>query len=91
MTKSVFSDKYDRFRQHLIEARKQAGLTQVKLSERLLRPQSFVSKYERGERRLDVIEFFEVAKAIGIDPIGFLHIVDDSTSTPTSEEYDNKS
>lgn len=85
MTKSVFSDKYDRFRQRLIEARKQAGLTQVELSERLSRPQSFVSKYERGERRLDVIEFFEVARAMGVDPLDFLRVLDDSASTPASE------
>lgn len=86
MTKSVFSGKYDRFRQLLIEARKQAGLTQVELSERISRPQSFVSKYERGERRLDVIEFFEVARAIGVDPFDFLRVVDDSASPPTSKK-----
>lgn len=85
VTKSVFSDKYDRFRRRLIEARKQAGLTQVELSERLSRPQSFVSKYERGERRLDVIEFFEVARAMGVDPLDFLRILDDSPSIPASE------
>ena len=56
----------------LVEARKKAGLTQAELSSRLKRPQSFVSKYERGERRLDVIEFAEVAKAVGIDPVRFL-------------------
>jgi transcriptional regulator with XRE-family HTH domain len=91
VTKSVFSDKYDRFRQRLIQARKQAGLTQVELSVRLSRPQSFVSKYERGERRLDVIEFFEVARAIGVDPFDFLRVVDHSASTPTSERYDDRS
>lgn len=85
MTKSVFSEKYDRFRQHLIEARKQAGLTQVELSERLSRPQSFVSKYERGERRLDVIEFLEVARAIEVDPLDFLRILEDSSTPPASE------
>ena len=56
----------------LVQARKKAGLTQVQLAELLLRPQSFVSKVERGERRLDVIEFFEVAERIGFDPIAFL-------------------
>lgn len=56
----------------LTEARKSAGITQVELSERLSRPQSFVSKYERGERRLDVVEFVEVAHAMGADPIGIL-------------------
>jgi len=72
VTKSVFTSKHDRFRQMLIEARKSAGLTQMDLAERLNRPQSFVSKFERGERRLDVIEFLEVAHALGIDPIVFL-------------------
>lgn len=56
----------------LTEARKKAGLTQSALAVRLRRPQSFVSKYERGERRLDVIEFGEVAQAIGVDPLKFL-------------------
>ena len=36
---------------------------------RLKRPQSFVAKYEGGERRLDVIEFLTIAKAIGADPL----------------------
>ena len=52
----------------LIAARRSRALTQVDVAERLGKPQSFVSKYERGERRLDVVEFLEVAKAIGIDP-----------------------
>jgi transcriptional regulator with XRE-family HTH domain len=42
------------------------------LSQRLNRPQSFVSKYERGERRLDVVEFGEVAKALSVDPVKLL-------------------
>lgn len=87
----MFNEKYDRFRQLLIEARRQASLTQVELSKRLSRPQSFVSKYERGERRLDVIEFFEVARAIGVDPFDFLRIIYGSTYTTILERYDNKS
>jgi len=47
-------------------------MTQAELSQRLKRPQSFVSKYERGERRLDVVEFGDVAKALGLDPLRFL-------------------
>lgn len=43
-------------------------ITQVELAERLGRPQSFVSKVERGERRLDVNEFCELAEALGHDP-----------------------
>lgn len=61
-----------RFRELLVAARKRAHLTQAELSSRLNRPQSFVSKYERGERRLDVVEFGEVAKALGVDPLKFL-------------------
>ena len=72
MTKSVFSEKYDRFRLLLVEARKSSGLTQVQLADKLFKPQSFVSKYERGERRLDVVEFFDVAAALGIDAFEFL-------------------
>ncbi len=61
-----------RFRELLVAARKKAGLTQAELSSRLNRPQSFVSKYERGERRLDVVEFQELAQALRIDPLEFL-------------------
>lgn len=49
-----------------------ADLTQAQLAARLDRPQSFVAKYEGGERRLDVIEFMEVAEAIGFDPAEFI-------------------
>ncbi len=65
-------DGHKRFRELLTEARKSASMTQTALSNRLGRPQSFVSKYERGERRLDVVEFAEVARALGIDPLRFL-------------------
>lgn len=56
----------------LVEARKAAGLTQAALATRLRRPQSFVSKYERRERRLDVIEFLDVAAALHIDAFAVL-------------------
>lgn len=68
MSKSVFTDTYDHFRELLIEARRNSNMTQVQLAEKLDRPQSFVSKYERGERRLDVVEFLQVAAALQIDP-----------------------
>ena len=65
-------EAYKRFRELLVEVRKSAGLTQAELSHQLNRPQSFVSKYERGERRLDVVEFGEVARALSVDPAEFL-------------------
>jgi transcriptional regulator with XRE-family HTH domain len=72
LKKSVFTPTYARFRELLVEAREGAGLTQAGLAERLKRPQSYVSKFERGERRLDVVEYFEVAKALRIEPFGLL-------------------
>jgi len=69
MTKSTFSSQYHHFLFLLIEARKKLGLRQQDLASRLGKPQSFVSKYELGERRLDVVEFLEIAKAMDIDPV----------------------
>lgn len=68
MPKSAFSRKHEHFCKLLADARRGAGLTQVALAKRLSRPQSFVSKFERGERRLDVIEFLDVALALNVDP-----------------------
>ncbi len=76
VTKSVYTQQYRRFRALLIQARKAAGLTQVELAAQLQRPQSYVSKVERGERRLDVIEFLEVARALQLDVVAFLHQLD---------------
>ena len=42
-------------------------VAEVELAEKLRRPQSFVSKYERGERRIDVVEFLDIARAVGLD------------------------
>ena len=67
--KSTYSKKASQLRSLLINARKSANLTQTELSRRLNKPQSYVSKYERGERRLDVVEFLEVSNALNIDPI----------------------
>ncbi len=68
MVDSVHSNRYHLFREILIEARKEKELSQAALAEKLGRLQTFVSKYERGERRLDVVEFLEVAAALGLDP-----------------------
>ncbi|XVS66007.1 helix-turn-helix domain-containing protein [Actinosynnema sp. CA-299493] len=65
MDKGITAEEYRRFRVLLRQLRLEAGLTQVEVAERLDEPQSFVSKYESGERRLDVIELREVATALG--------------------------
>lgn len=68
MAKSLHTPEYEHFRILLIGARLEAGLTQTEVSTRLGRPQSFVAKYEGGERRLDVVEFIQVCAALGVDP-----------------------
>lgn len=65
----------------MVKARAKAGLTQSELAASLDRPQSFVSKYERGERRLDVVEFLEIARAVGLDPVEVIARLANSTST----------
>jgi len=72
MQKSIYTQKHRRLCELLTEARDAAGLTQVQVAARLGRPQSFVSKYEGGERRLDVVEFLAVTDALGIDPAAIL-------------------
>ena len=65
----------------MVKARAKAGLTQSELAASLNRPQSFVSKYERGERRLDVAEFMEIARAVGLDPVEVIARLARPTST----------
>lgn len=66
--KTLYSKENQRLIQLLREARLIAGITQTQLSEKLDKPQSYVSKYENGERKLDVIEFLRVCKEINADP-----------------------
>lgn len=70
--KAVRTPKYLELRRLLVEAREGAGLSQEALAKRLGRPQSYVSKFERGERRLDVVEFFEVMDALSADSFKLL-------------------
>ena len=65
--KAIFSRKHDYFRALMLDARRKAKLTQRQLADKLGKPQSFVSKYESGERRLDVLEFHAVAKVLRIN------------------------
>ena len=72
MPRSVFSAKYGRFREMLVNARKGKGMTQMDLALKLDRKQSYVSKFERGERRLDIVEFLEIAELLEIDVLRFV-------------------
>ena len=72
MPRALDSTLYKKLRLALTNARSEAGLTQTDLAARLRRPQSFVSKYEKGERHLDVLEFVDVCKALGVSPVTVL-------------------
>lgn len=68
MQKSIHGKRQERLRVLLKAARKKAGLTQDELAERMGAYKTFVSKYERGERQLDLIEFLAVAEALRLEP-----------------------
>ena len=72
MSGARHSAEYDRFREAMIDARRGSGLSQEALADRLGKPQSFVSKYERGERRLDVVEFLQICESLGVDAVSVL-------------------
>lgn len=64
--RSIHSPAHRRLTELLRQAREESGLTQQQVAERLGRPQSFVSKYEAGERRLDLVELGEICVVLGV-------------------------
>ena len=80
MTKSVFTDRYARLLRELIAARKSADLTQEQVAKRLGRHQSFIAKIEQGQRRLDVVEFLDIADVLCADPHAIIERVRKSGS-----------
>lgn len=69
LPKSVFSGDYKLFLRLLIDARKASGMRQHELATALDIDQGTISKIERGVRRLDLVEFVDVAEVLGIDPL----------------------
>jgi ribosome-binding protein aMBF1 (putative translation factor) len=67
MSKTLHSPEHTKLRQLLQSIRQSRCLTQSELAKKLRRPQSFVSKYELGERRLDILELREVCLALEMD------------------------
>lgn len=72
MRKSIHTKDYAEFLKLLIETRLEAGATQVQLGERLPFGQSGISKIERGERRVDVIELRLICNRLNIDFLDFV-------------------
>lgn len=72
LLKSIRSPAHRALIAALRDARKHAGLSQSELAGRLRRPQSFVSAYESGDRKIDVLEFVRIARAVKADPCDLL-------------------
>lgn len=67
-----FDEQFDRFCRLLVKFRKKAGVSQEVVAEKLNRRQAYVSKCERGTRRMNFIEFIEMAEAVGYNPCTFI-------------------
>jgi transcriptional regulator with XRE-family HTH domain len=76
MEKSIYSKEYSLFLEQLRNAREEKGLTQTEVAERLGQTQSFVSKVERGERRLDVVELRAFCYALGVGLPSFVNRIE---------------
>lgn len=72
MKKSLYSRRQEDLIALLRDIREEAGLRQMEIAERLGKPQSFVSKYESGQRRLDLVELEEVCKVSGTSLLEFV-------------------
>ncbi|MCC6126504.1 MAG: helix-turn-helix transcriptional regulator [Pirellulales bacterium] len=77
MSKIQFHTPEAQLQALLREVRLEAGVRQAELAEKLGQPQSFVSKYESGERRLDILELRHVCGALGISLQCFVHRLED--------------
>ena len=68
MPKTIFEGAHTALIEIMIGARKQSGLTQAELGERVGKDQTFISLIERSQRRVDVLEFIALARAMGHSP-----------------------
>jgi len=69
MPKSLFTGAHTHLVDVLIDARRRSGLTQTELAVRVGKDQKYISLIERSQRRVDVLEFYALAKALNVDPV----------------------
>lgn len=84
--KSRYAGDYRRLLQQLVDARRNADITQIALAERMGTSQSALSKLERGVVRFDVMDVFDYLSGVGVDPVQFLALYWASTSRPPSKK-----
>ena len=80
MEKSTFTSEHRVLCRLLRQAREKADLTQVELAKRLKESQSEISKFERGERRLDLVQLRRWCKALGVGLTEFVRSFDEAVS-----------
>ncbi|PJZ68752.1 transcriptional regulator [Leptospira perolatii] len=85
MGKTIYTDEYRHFQKLLKQARREAELTQVDVAEALGQAQSYVSKIEAGDRRIDVIEFWNLAKLYG-KPVDFFFRFEEEPQSKTKRK-----
>ncbi len=86
MRDTLRSPRQLELRKLLLRRRTEHDLTQAELAKRLDKPQSFVAKYEGGERRLSVIEFIDIAVALQIRPSDLLDELHDILKSSEQQE-----
>lgn len=89
LKKSIFSIEFDTYCKLLRTVRQEFGLGQHALAARLNTTQSWISKCERGERRLDAVELWRYCHAIGIPPEEFMRRLDAELSCLPEPESDS--
>lgn len=75
LPKSIYTERHKKLCELLKAQRKAAGLTQTVVAKKLGKPPSYVAKYELGDRRLDLLEYLDVAAVIGFDPCKLIRML----------------
>jgi transcriptional regulator with XRE-family HTH domain len=78
--KSIYTEEHEQFLRLLRQVRREAGLTQAQLAERLGTLQSRITDYERGVRRMDLMELRQVCAAVGIPLLEFVRRFEETVS-----------
>lgn len=85
MAKGIHDSRYRWVVERLVQKRKEKGLSQAAVAALLGKPQQYVSRYETGERRLDIFEYLDAADALGFDGIGLADLARSETQRAADE------
>ena len=80
MARGIHDSRYRWVIERLVDVRKRQGLSQEAVAERLGKPQQYVSRYETGERRLDIFEYLDAARVLSVDGLALAREGDAATA-----------